>query len=154
MKTQWISPLVLVVGLALGVSACSQPETVVVPTETQLLVSVTTTTRSDLAREGESLTGRLEENVVVDGEVVLAAGQTVTLEVLEAAAVVGTSPAKMELGVVAVDLPGGATEVETEPVEIVGDLGTVDVVVVPAGQRLTFSTTSDLEIPRPGRNDS
>ena len=110
MKTRWIPTLALGLGLVAG--GCSQSADIVVPPDTPLVVSVSSTTRSDVAYAGEHLTGWLAEDVRVDGEVVLQAGQAVTLQVLGAStAVHGSTPATLQLGVVAVDLPSGRADV-------------------------------------------
>lgn len=154
--------------LAVGFLGCSGSENLgTVPRQTALSVTLSTTTRSDRATPGVKLRGRLERAVVIDGETLLEAAQPVTMEVLASRAAEGDAPARIALTVTRIWLSSGQVEVLTEPLEIVGrPEGTADTdgltpggvvtvttkgdaIVLPAGQRLFFTTSSDIEVPRP-----
>jgi hypothetical protein len=113
--------ITLFVSLGAVVLGCSRAEdSVTIPSDTPLVVSLATTTRSDWVESGQTLRGRLETAVLVDGKPALEAGLPVTLEVVQSHGARGDVPARMELRIVAIERTDGRTAVGTRPLEIVG----------------------------------
>jgi len=117
-RTEKLLPIGLLCLLATGCGGGR--ESLTVPPGTEFVVALATTSRSDWVEPGETLVATMDEDVAVDGAVVVPRGSAVSLAVLDAQVADEQGPARLQLELRSIDLADGDLPIESEPLDIVG----------------------------------